>query len=362
MTKRFSAVAIGGPADGKIVDADEFFVTVPIADGASFEYALRSICGSYYWASQLEDTGELCNRILDRYSKFRDFASGTTMEVINRCADRVQELETANAGHVAREQNLREEIEANELLHQDFVRDVFEATGVKITKKITHRAEDEALAYVKSTREIAKSGSETINEIRRLCEMSGFGDRSTTAEGLVVQLTAAFERTRATLEDVKKRHNETIDEIRSFCAAAGFEDRGDIADGLVKKVLHALAHLRQTHIGVVDEVRAVLKSTGHKNEGATLDHLVDIAIDRERDRHGQSLLMIGEAVGISFAIGANYEQRVEVIINSLKRRFQKVAMAADVGASGMQMGERSAGPELTIAQRLIRLERKVGLL
>lgn len=63
----------------------------------------------------------------------------------------------------------------------------------------------------------------------------------------------------------------------------------------------------------IEQIKNELKATGHEFEGDPLHILVDKAIDKERERHQETIVKISTKLGIVFAAGSSYESQADVI-------------------------------------------------
>lgn len=83
----------------------------------------------------------------------------------------------------------------------------------------------------------------------------------------------------------------------------------------------------------IEATLSELKSTGHKYEGASLSHLVDRAIDREREKHLASLGRIAKALSQDWVVNArgNADEICAFLINVITHHWQKKPLTDEGG-------------------------------
>lgn len=330
--QKYSAVAIGGPSDGRTIEAGAPVVDMLTADG-KFTYGWHSVAGVYYWTSpnQHMPLSTIMSMLVERYGKYRDFASGKVQEVVQSMSDRIEELKAMN---------------------------------LKLEERHTEDAEK----------------LQQLREIRIICKNAGFIDAGATTAGLVDKLAAAHIRLRESAREADEEGKLRETDRKNFVARlwgilTNAAVSGDIKPAQVSELeeeslskvkrlndrVAMVALERDTANGEIKATLVELRSTGHKHEGRPLSHLVDIAIDTERHRHSESLKKISDALQMTFAIMPNYSDTADAIANvikvrekiqlpvqlaALERRISTLerrpvpAVISDGGAGGGQFGKR----------------------
>lgn len=102
-----------------------------------------------------------------------------------------------------------------------------------------------------------------------------------------------------------KQMTEECEVVRTALESRGYEDRGVLLSAVVLRALLDLDKAKQE----IDEVRGVLRSTGHADTGRPMESLVDIAIDTERTHHEVTLDLLAKELGQEWAIWSGVDGR-----------------------------------------------------
>lgn len=117
----------------------------------------------------------------------------------------------------------------------------------------------------------------------------------------------------AAVEDMLEHHasqsatyEKQIEELR-----ASLDDAERVGAALTDS-----AHYRAYEI---ERTKTELAAAGHEFEGDPLHILVDKAIDKERERHQETIVKISTKLGIVFAAGSSYESQADAICADIEK-------------------------------------------